>query len=177
MSKASVKVAALVATGLLALSGCVSGNPQVAAYVGPDRITQAQVESVAQVLSDTSSSPVDTMAAFTPTVMSIMVQNKLTSRAAEANGLTVSETDRQAFFASDELYSVLLKNPASAGFMSDFANTAVLLSTDAGQAAVQETIRTTTVRVNPRFGEWDPEVGLVPGSSGSLSEPASIKQE
>lgn len=177
MSKASVKLAALAAAGLLALTGCVSGNPQVAAYVGPDRITQEQVDSVAGVLAGTSSDPADTVAAFSPTVMSIMVQNRLTAKAAAASGLSVSDQQRQAFLATNELYPVLLNNPASAGFMTDYANTAVLLSSDAGKTAFREIIDTTTVRVNPRFGEWDPEVGLVEGSSGSLSELAPIKQE
>ena len=51
------------------------------------------------------------------------------------------------------------------------------LGTDAGKAAFQEAVDTITVRVNPRFGEWDPANGLVQGSSGSLSEAAAIPQE
>mgnify|MGYP006883602896 CR=1 FL=1 len=45
------------------------------------------------------------------------------------------------------------------------------------ETAFQEAVDTITVRVNPRFGEWDPANGLVQGSSGSLSEAAAIPQE
>ncbi len=177
MSKLSARLAAFVTAGVLTLTGCASGNPQVAAYVGAAQISQAQVDAVSRVLAETSSDPTDTVGGFAPTVMSIMVQSELVRAAASAKGLSVSDADRQAFYATNDLYQLLLANPASADFMKRYADTAVLLGTDAGKAAFQEAVDTITVRVNPRFGEWDPANGLVQGSSGSLSEAAAIPQE
>ncbi|MCC6496792.1 MAG: hypothetical protein IT193_11125 [Propionibacteriaceae bacterium] len=176
MSKARVMVAALATAGLLAFAGC-GNSPQVAAYVGDFRVQQDTVEAVSQVLADASSDAYDTAGSFSPTVMQIMVQTKLAAQAGEAKGISVTEEQRQQIYAQNELYAGLLKNPVTTDFMTGYANTSVILGNEAALAAYKDLIASTPIRVNPRFGTWDPEAGgLVEGSSGSLSSVAPIKQ-
>lgn len=172
MSKARVMVAALATAGLMALTGC-GGNPQVAAYVGDVRVQQSSVDEVAQVLADTSTDAYDTAGSFNKTVMQIMIQGTLATEVGVAKKIEVTDAQRQAIYDSNELYGTLLKNPKTTAFMTTYANTATILSDEAAKAAYGELLATTPVRVNPRFGTWDPKTGaLVDGSSGSLSEAA-----
>jgi hypothetical protein len=177
MSKARLMGAALATAGLLALAGC-GGNPQVAVYVGDSPIPLAKVEAISKVLADSSSDTYDTAGAFTPTVMQIMVQSKLAEQVAATKKITVTDDQRQSVYAENELYGVLLKNPVTADFMTSYASTAVILAGEPEQAAYRDLLAATNVRLNPRFGTWDPKTGgIAEGSSGSLSEAATPKQE
>ncbi len=174
----SGKLVALATTGVLALAGCASGSPQVAAYVGDSQISQAQVDQVAQVLADTSSDPEDTAGGFAPTVVQLMIQNEIVGVAADAKKLTVPDADRAAAIAGDATLSALSKNPLTTDFITSYVTTQMLLNTEAGATAAQEVALATPIRVNPRFGVWDDtRLGLIQGSSGSLSELAPLKQE
>lgn len=175
MSKVQVMAAALATAGLLALAGC-GGNPQIAVYVDDAPVPLAKVEAVAQVLADTSSDAYDTAGSFTPTVLQILVQAKLAERVATDKKITVTDAQRQTVYAQNELYSTLLKNPVTTGFMQSYADTAVVLADKSAQAAYRDVMAAATIRVNPRFGVWDPRNGsLAEGSSGSLSEAATPK--
>jgi hypothetical protein len=93
-----------------------------------------------------------------------------------AKKIEVTDAQRQTIFAQNELFATLLKNPATADFMTTYANTATILSDEAAQVAFKDLLASTPIRVNPRFGTWDPAAGaLVEGSSGSLSEAAAPK--
>lgn len=171
----SAKMAALATAGLLALTGCATGNPQVAAYVDGARIAQSEVDAISQVLAEVSADPADTAGDFGTTVVTIMVQAKLAKKAADAASITVTDAERQQVFASNELYAALISNPVTADFMNGFADTAILVNNEAGSAAIKNALASTEVRVNPRFGTWDPAAAsLVQGSSGSLSVPAPL---
>lgn len=179
--KARVMVAALATAGLLALTGCGS-NPQVAAYVGgqggPVNLTlsQAEVDRVAAAIAGATSDTYDTAASFAPAVVSIKVQSAVVEQVAKEKAITVTDAQREAFYASQELYPVLAKDPVTHDFMVSYANTATVLSDKAAATAFAELIAKTPVRVNPRFGVWDDTKGsLVDGSSGSLSEATQQK--
>jgi hypothetical protein len=175
MSKARLMVAALATAGLMALAGC-GGNPQVAAYVGDVQVSQTKVETVSRVLAETSSDAYDTVGSFNRTVVQIMIQGTLAAKVGAAKNIQVTEAQRQALYAQNELFTVLLKNPATTEFMTTYANTATILGDEAAKTAYAELLATTPIRVNPRFGTWDPAVGgLADGSSGSLSEAAPAK--
>ncbi len=174
----SGKLVALATTAVLALTGCAGGSPQVAAYVGDAQISQAQVDDVSQVLADTSTDPEDTAGGFAPTIVQLMIQNEILRVAAETKKLTIPETDRDAAIAGDATLSALSKNPLTADFVKSYVTTQLLLNTEAGATAAQEVATGTSIRVNPRFGVWDDtQLGLIQGSSGSLSELAPLKQE
>lgn len=177
MVKAAVKAAIGAIVGVLVLTGCTVTNPQVAAYVAGSPITQAEVDAVSGALAEASPDTNDTAGNFAPTVLVIMVQNQLAAKAAADAGITVTDAQRQTFISQNELYGVLVNNPASADFMNSFATTSIVVSADAGVQAFREVAANTSVRVNPRFGEWDADaVALAEGSSGSLSEWAPFKQ-
>lgn len=182
MSKARAWVTALAATGLLVLAGC-GGNPQVAAYVGGPtstidvQVQQAEVDKIARGIADTTSDAYDTAVTFTAPVMQILVQTVLAERVAKDLNLTVTDAQRETFYATAELYPELAKNPATRDFMVAFANANTILAQEPVGTAFGELVAKTPIRVNPRYGTWDPKAGaLVEGSSGSLSEMAPIKQ-
>lgn len=179
--KARVMVAGLAAAGLLALAGC-GGSPQVAAYVGGPgnpvnvQVSQAEVDQVATAIAATTSDAYDTAVSFSAAVMQIKVQSAVVAQVAKDKAITVTDAQRDAFYASQELYPPLAQNPATRDFMIAYANTATILSDQAAAMAFSELMAKTPVRVNPRFGTWDDTVGsLVEGSSGSLSEAAPAK--
>ncbi len=179
--KARVMVAALATAGLLALAGCGS-NPQVAAYVGGPgssvdvTVSQAEVDRVAAAIAGATSDAYDTGASFSTAVMSIKVQSAVVDRIAKDKAITVTDAQREAFYATQELYPVLAKDPVTHDFMVSYANTATVLSDKTAATAFAELMAKTPVRVNPRFGVWDDKVGsLVEGSTGSLSEAAPTK--
>ena len=179
--KARVMVAGLATAGLLALTGC-GNNPQVAAYVGGPgsavnvTVTQAEVDRIATAIAAATSDAYDTGASFAPAVVSIKVQSAVVDQVAKDKAITVTDAQREAFYATQALYPVLAKDPVTHDFMVSYATTATVLSDKAAATAFAELMAKTQVRVNPRFGVWDDTKGsLVDGSSGSLSEAAPTK--
>ncbi|MGV8909708.1 MAG: hypothetical protein ACOH1Y_12065 [Propionicimonas sp.] len=182
MSKARVWVVALAATGLLALAGC-GGNPQVAAYVGGPTspidvdVSQAEVDTIAKAIADSTSDAYDTAVTFTAPVMQILVQSAIVQQVAKDLKITVTDAQRETFYATAELYPALVKNPATHDFMVGFADANAILADKAVGPTYAALVAKTSIRVNPRYGTWDAKAGgLVEGSSGSLSEAAPIKQ-
>ncbi|HEY3408519.1 MAG TPA: hypothetical protein VGK53_10160, partial [Propionicimonas sp.] len=110
--KARVMVAALATAGLLVLTGCGS-NPQVAAYVGgPDSavnvtVSQAEVDRIATAIAGATSDAYDTGASFAPAVVSIKVQSAVVDQIAKDKAITVTDAQREAFYATQALYPVL----------------------------------------------------------------------
>jgi len=179
--KARVMVAGLVMAGLLALAGC-GGNPQVAAYIGGSgnavnvQVTQAEVDRIASAIAGTTSDAYDTGVSFGTAVMQIMVQSAVVAQVAKDKAITVTDAQRDTFYATQDLYPELAKNPVTHDFMVSYANTATVLADKAAATAYTELMAKTPVRVNPRFGVWDDTKGsLIDGSSGSLSEAAPTK--
>jgi hypothetical protein len=182
MSKARVWVIALAATALLALAGC-GGNPQVAAYVGGPtspidvQVQQSKVDTIAKAIADTTSDAYDTAVTFTAPVMQILVQSALVQKVAADAKITVTDAQRETFYATAALYPELVKNPATHDFMVAFADANTILADKTVGPAYTALVTKTQIRVNPRYGTWDAKSGgLVDGSSGSLSEVAPIKQ-
>ncbi len=186
MGRNMKKLAAAATVGLLALAGCTTGNPQTAAYIAdkvqttrPDtRVTIAQVDATSRALADVSSDTSDSAATFSTTVVQIMIQNEIAKRTAADNQITVTEEQRKQVLAANESLGTLMQNPALTSFISDYINTGVILSGDAGQAAAKDEVTKISIRLNPRYGTWDPQrLGIADGSTGSISEIAPIRQE
>ena len=177
-----VLVATLATTGLLALAGC-GGNPQVAAYVGGStsainvQVQQAKVDQIAKGIADATSDAYDTAVTFRAPVMQILIQAALANQVAKVAGITVTDAQREAFYAQTELYPALVKSPVTHDFMVNFADTNTILTDAAAEAPMAQLVANTPIKVNPRYGTWDAKVGgLMEGSPGSLSDPAPIKQ-
>lgn len=174
----SVKLAALATTAVLVLTGCATGNPQVAAYVNAEQISQAHVDAVAQVLADTSSDTTDTAGTLRSTVLQIIIQSKVAQSAATAADITITEAQRDQTIASNETLAAMVKNPAATDFINDYVEATLVVGSDAGKAAFSDQLAKTTVTVNPRFGTWDSEkMAFVDGTAGgSISELAPAAQ-
>ena len=177
-----VLVATLATTGLLALAGC-GGNPQVAAYVGGStsainvQVQQAEVDQISEAIAASTSDAYDTAVTFRGPVMQILVQVAFANQVAKDAKITVTDAQRDAFYAQVALYPELLKNPATHDFMVGLADANVILGDEAAKAPMTELVANTPIKVNPRYGVWDPKAGgLIEGSPGSLSDPAPLKQ-
>jgi hypothetical protein len=168
-------VAGLAVVGTLALGGC-AGSPQAAAYVGNTQISQAGVDAVSKAIVEAGAA--ETTSVARNVVVQIKIQNEIAKQAAARANITVTDAQRQQLLAQNTALDPLLKNPETRDFTIDYVNTAVILNSDAGKKAATEVIGDTSVRVNPRYGTWDPQqLALAEGSSGSLSELAPARQE
>ncbi len=172
----SVKLAALAATGVLALAGCATGNPQAAAYVDGHAIPQAEVDSVAHAVTTAGAAESGTIAQGL--VVQILIQNEIAKTVANDTKFTVTDAQREQLLTSSPALTAIAKDPAAAGFVNDYTETYLLLQTDAGKQAFNDRFVKTDIVVNPRFGTWDPkQPGLVDGTAGgSISELAPLKQ-
>ena len=177
-----VLVATLATTGLLALAGC-GGNPQVAAYVGGPasainvQVQQAKVDQISEAIAEATSDAYDTAVTFRGPVMQILVQAALADQVAKVAGITVTDAQREAFYAQAELYPSLVKNPATHDFMVALSGANIVLAEEAAKVPMAEVVANTPIKVNPRYGIWDAKTaGLIEGSPGSLSDPAPLKQ-
>jgi len=170
----SVKLAALATTGVLALTGCATGSPQSAAYVGPTPISMAQVTHLSNQVAAFTSDTSDSASTFNAAVVQILISSKI----ALATKIEVTDAQRQQVMAADESLSALAQDPELADFVRDWADAQAIVSTDAGREAYLALAEKTTVRLNPRFGTWDSQkFAIASGSSGSISEVAPIRQE
>ncbi len=170
----SVKLAAVATAGVLALAGCATGSPQSAAYVGPTPIGLDKVETLSQAVADFTSDTSDSAATFRTAVVQILISSKL----AAATKVPVTEEQRSQVLATDASLSELAKVPALTAFIADWVDARAIVGTDTGRAAYLAVANQTSVRLNPRFGTWDPQqLAIVQNSSGSISEVAPIRQE
>ncbi len=118
MSKLSARLAAFVTAGVLTLTGCASGNPQVAAYVGAAQISQAQVDAVvARSGGDQLGSHRHRRRLRSYRHVDHGAERARARRQPRPRGCRCRDADRQAFYATNDLYQLLLANPASADFM------------------------------------------------------------
>lgn len=176
MKKITLKVGALAVTGVLALTGCASGNPQVAAYVDDTQISQAQVDAMSTVVVNTGTAT--TGAAARTLVVQVLIVNQVARVAAASRGFSVTDAERQQVLAANAGLAKLAQDPVTKDFVNDYITAYELTQTDAGRNAFNDQFAKTTIRVNPRFGVWDPKQdGFVDGSTGSISSIAPIKQE
>jgi hypothetical protein len=170
----SVKLAALATAGVLALTGCATGSPRSAAYVGESRISLEEVEHLSNEVANFTSDTSDNAATFRAAVVQILISNKI----AEATKIEVTDEQRKQVLAADPSLPELEKVPDLASFISGWVDAQAIVATDKGREAYLAVIKDTSIRLNPRFGTWDSQqLGIVQGSTGSISEVAPIKQE
>jgi hypothetical protein len=172
MKKTAVKLAALVATTLLLLSGCANGNPTVAATIGDNQITVAQVDSISRVLAANSTDE-PAWGKWRAAVLQAQLSGRLATTVTSAAGVTITDIQRQQVYAQNELYAKLAKDPVTADFMRDYADYVLVMSATNGQSAMAQAASTVKIEVNPIFGEWDSTKAQLSGESGSLSQTLS----
>jgi hypothetical protein len=208
MRSTLAKVAALIAAGMVVLSGCsTAGDPNVAASVNGQVLSEARVAELSQTISETylaawkasqeSSQPA---ASRTPeqqvayetslaqqqvkmapgkyrlAVVVVSIQGQIAAEAAKAANLTVTDDQRKQVIAQDAGLTALSANPVTKDFVSGLADAQVVFNDANGVLAGKDAAARATVKLNPRYGSWDPSQ-IAPSGSGSLSSTLTAAAE
>lgn len=173
----SVKFAALLATAVMVLAGCATGNPQVAAYVDGSPISQAQVDQVSQAIVEASTDPAATAGDVSGVVLQIMIHGKIAEQVAAGEHYTVAASERQSLISANGLDG-LAADPRTADFVTEFVDSSIILQNTDFQNAVAQAWATADVEVNPRFGTWNTQQNALEDGTagGSISSLAPLKQ-
>ncbi len=184
-------LAALVVASVLLFAGCGAAHPGVAATVGSQGITVAQVDDFAQALCQINGSG-QTSTQARNTALQVLIFSELAKQMAAQQGATFDNTqfNSQMTQAAGLLSSVSESfRPTLQGILEDYVRGGLQI-TDLGRKSLiaqgqaspddssssQEGQRllmssSIPVTVDPRFGSWTSS-GLTAGS-GSLSVPVS----
>jgi hypothetical protein len=159
------------AAAVLALAGCANAEPSVVAYVGNDRITQAQFD---RAISGVSSTLQEGQQVSRDAVANALIHGVLAEQIAADKKVQVSDSQRDKFLQSTEL-AVLLGNPDARAVAYDIADQQ-LVAQKVGAEAYVAAVRESPVTLNPRFGVLDPAQKLITSveQTGSLSKPAPL---
>lgn len=200
MRSTLVKLAALIGAGVVVLSGCATaGDPNVAASVNGQVLSEARVTELSQAISDTylaawkaseeTSQPAASrtqeqqtayeaslaqqqvkLAAgnYRVAVVAVTIQGQLARETAKAINLTVTDDQRKQVISSDTGLTALSANPVTKDFIDGLADAQLVFSDANGLTAGKDAAAKAAVKLNPRYGAWDPSQ-IAPAGSGSLS--------
>lgn len=169
-------LAALALVVGLALTGCQTGRPGVAAFVGGDEITVDEVQEIATgVAAVLPEEQVDS--GLQQRVLNQLVVALLFDEVAEQRGIEITPSDLDAVRANPQFPQLPPELPD--GFVEPLLRiyaTADSIAQDEGPEAVNQAVldaaASLEVEINPRYGKWNPEAGVIePLISGGLAEP------
>lgn len=145
------------AVAVAVLGGCAA-SPTDVATVGDTPISRDQLDSslagaraVGQQFSNDQ-------------LLSVMIQGEIADQAATRRGIAITDADRDK-----QLNPAVLKVAEARDLAYDLADIQIV-TTALGENEFKKVITQADVKVNPRYGSWDPKQALavVPGT-GSLS--------
>jgi hypothetical protein len=153
---------------LLALaSGCANAEPNVVAYVGPTRISQAELDAG---LAGVTATLQEGQQVSREAVVNVLIHGALADQIAAANNITITDSERDTFLKGTELVG-LLDVPAARPIAYDIADQQ-LVAQKVGGDAYLKAVGERPVTLNPRVGVLDPAQKLiVTDRSGSLAKP------
>lgn len=159
------------AAAVLALAGCANAEPSVVAYVGNDRITQAQFD---RAIAGVSSTLQEGRQVSRDAVVNVLIHGALAEQIAATSNITVTDRERDEFLRGTDL-AVLLDSPDAKSVAYDVADQQIV-SEELGAEAYLAAVRERPVTLNPRFGVLDPTQKLITSAeqTGSLSKPAPL---
>ena len=159
------------AAAVLALAGCANAEPNVVAYVGDDRITQAQFD---RAVSGVTSTLEEGQQVSRDAVVNALIHGVLAEQIAADRRIRVTDSQRDEFLQTTDL-AVLLNDPDARELAYDVADQQ-LVSDRVGAEAYVAAVRERPVTLNPRFGVLDPAQKLITSveQTGSLSKPAPL---
>lgn len=162
-SRARRSLAAAAVGAALITAGCAQSSPNVAAYIGPEEITKAQ-------LTDATAAVNTAIGQQTPVteqdVVLAMVLGEVSAQIAQSKAITITDPERDA-----ETNPALRNVPGAKQVAYDLADS-VIVQKKLGSAEFLTAIKASDVRVNPLYGRWNPESptgALLDGETGSLS--------
>ncbi len=166
----AVKAIIAVIAAALALTGCAGQSPANAATVNQVAITETQVDQVAHALATIFGSP-ESPGAQRRLAANILVGNEVGRAVAAANGVNIPAEERANMIAQYQDLSALNEQPGMAQIVDDYV-AAALIRAELGETEYATSAAAVPVDVNPRYGDWDPNLAQLTTSSGSLSVPA-----
>lgn len=177
MKKTATKLVALVASALLLLTGCSTNNPNVAATVGNQQISVAQVDAFAHQLatavakiSEGSGQAAPAWGELRSPALQILIQIELVRVANLDAKVTVTDAQRKAAAASNQIYSALAQDPSASQVLSEWLDAVVIANDSKGNASLMKLAKGTPIELNPVFGTWDQTQFKLTGDTGSLSK-------
>lgn len=159
----SVKIAALVAAGTLALAGCADSNPRVAAYINGTEIRIEQIEAASAVMARATGEPAG---GFGTAITNAIIQGKIAQSVLTKSGVTVTDAQRAAEIPKIGA-AALASDPTTADIARAFADYSLLQNSQTGPDALAQEAARSEIRLNPRYGTWD-------NSQVSIAGPGSI---
>jgi hypothetical protein len=162
MTKTVVKLAALVAAGLLLLSGCGKDNPNVAATVGSVQFSAAEVD---QLAAEMSVQYPDSPYSWRLVVADLMVATELVTVAEQVTGEAPTARERALVISARPLLAGMATNPKTAKLATGYADYLLLRYEPKALAVMAQN----PVRLNPAYGVWNQTEAKSANQSGSLS--------
>lgn len=159
-----LRTSAVVAAGCIMLVGCVP-SPSTAFTVNGEAVTERQIDLAAEGCGAVfDRDPID----LRLEVVNNLLVGKLGSSITHANGLDLTEGERRTFLEGSAQGQLMLSDPECAKVADGLAT--YLLGLDRlGQQTFAEGVEKVDIEVNPKYGDWMPERGVI-GGSGSLSD-------
>lgn len=166
-------IAGLVAiAAVIATAGCANGSPDVAAYVGPSSISDSRLHQIT-VAADEAIGANGQLRKFE--VLNGLVLGEIAGQVAEQRNIRISDSERDALAGPSDIGSLL--GNADAKELAYGLTDAELVRMRIGDEAFVQALHDATVRINPRYGAWQPdgyEQNLP--AVGVLSESLSVPQ-
>lgn len=176
LRRARVGAAALAVTALVTITGCAEGSPGVVAYVGDTEISRSQlteaVDGVGEAIGQ--GQQIKQQA-----VVDALVRGEVASQIAEGENITITDADRSKLFSGQQGGNELLANDASKKVAYDLADEQIVAQ-KMGVEKYLGALKKAKVKLNPRFGTWNPEAAAqgasaVEDKSASLSKGGSTE--
>lgn len=170
---------AVLAVVVMALSGCAGRSGSVAAYVGGEEISDAEIAtSTDGVLTKLEAGA--PRAGVELAVLNVLIRSKLAMAVAADRGITVTDGELDQYLAQQARidrhyagYQTFLTDPAAKAVAYGIARADLVAQRLGGQQAFVDGARTVGVELNPRYGTWEFSQATmgIPSPSGSLSSP------
>lgn len=158
LARLVVPVAALVV-----LAGC-SPSPSTAANVAGTVITESALSETVDGCAELG------VVQSRQTMLNVLVVGEVAKEAARLMGVQIDQAAIDEAAAADPQITALMANPGCAKAVE--TNLVVsLLVPKVDQQKLMDQIAGIDVKLNPRYGQWDPATASV-GGSGSVSVPA-----
>lgn len=170
---------AVLAVAVLALSGCAVRSGSVAAYVGGQPISDAEIATATDGVL-TKLAPGTARPGVELAVVNVLIRSRLATAVADERGFTITDGELDQYIAQQARidpnyagYQTFVTDPVSAPVGYGIARTDLVAQRLGGQQPFVDGAKAIGVDLNPRYGSWQFGQGTmgIPSPSGSLSSP------
>lgn len=148
---------------LIPMTGCAA--PSTAYVVNGVSVSEGRISEAAEACATlTGQQPTSIRASMMNSVLAGTIGDQIASGA----GITITDEQRRILLDSSEQGRLMQRNAGCSQVAGGLA-TYLLVLDQLGDASFGQALAALDVRVNPRYGRWDPAQGVATGSA-SLSE-------